>query len=58
VDLSRGDVETELIDLSDIFFSMLRGWDTELLASSLRRVMNQVERPRANIGSGPPGRID
>jgi hypothetical protein len=59
VDHFSGDVETQLIDLTDVAFSMLRGCDARWLAPSLHRVMHQVERPRANIGgSGPPGRSD
>ncbi|GAA3731531.1 hypothetical protein GCM10022225_11750 [Plantactinospora mayteni] len=52
------DVETELVDLSNDSLATLAGRDQELLARPLQRVMDQVERPRSNIGSGPPGRVD
>jgi hypothetical protein len=59
VDHSPADVETELIDLSDVSLTMLRECDRSLLEASLERVLDQVDRPRANIGSsGPPGRVD
>jgi hypothetical protein len=59
VDHFSEDVETELIDLTDIAFAALRGCDATWFAPSLRRLMHQVERPRANIGNtGPPGRDD
>jgi FXSXX-COOH protein len=59
VDFSEVDLETELVDLSDVSLATLRECDAELTAQSLRRVVSQVERPRANIGSGgPPGRVD
>lgn len=56
----EGELLTELIDLG--------GWSLEDLRSSsrhneleamLQRILGQVERPRANLGSsGPPGRAD
>ncbi|MEN3613728.1 hypothetical protein AAH979_29785 [Plantactinospora sp. ZYX-F-223] len=52
------DVETELVDLSNDSLATLAGRDQELLTRPLQRVMDQVERPRSNIGSGPPGRVD
>jgi hypothetical protein len=58
VDPSLPDVETDLVDLTDESLSTLRNCDAELLAPSLRRLLLQVERPRVNIGSGPPGRSD
>ncbi|MGX7671745.1 hypothetical protein [Plantactinospora sp. DSM 117369] len=52
------DVETELVDLSNDSLATLAGYDQDLLTRPLQRVMDQVERPRSNIGSGPPGRVD
>jgi hypothetical protein len=54
-----GSVETELLDLSEVSLSVLRQIDDAVLSSSVRRIMTQVDRPRANLGgSGPPGRVD
>jgi hypothetical protein len=52
-------VETDLIDLTGLSLSTLRACDATLLAPSLERVLQQVERPRVNLGGqGPPGRVD
>jgi hypothetical protein len=52
-------VETQLVDLSDISLMTLRSVDADAVAPSLRRLLEQVESPRANAGgSGPPGRVD
>lgn len=54
-----GSVETEMIDLTAISISALRTCDEAELALSMRRVLVQTMRPRANIGgTGPPGRVD
>jgi hypothetical protein len=54
-----GDIDTDLVDLSDSSLDDL--WDdrsVDLLAN-VQTVLRQVERPRANLGgSGPPGRAD
>lgn len=59
MDLPFRQVQTELIDLTRISISNLRTCDKSLLAPSLNRVLQQIERPRANISeSSPPGRVD
>ena len=58
MDLFPDDIETDLLDLTEIPISELRNCDSDLLARSMRRILLQVERPRANIGQGPPGRAD
>jgi len=58
MDLFPEDVETDLIDLAELPISQLRTCDRALLSRSMRRILIQVERPRANIGQGPPGRAD
>jgi hypothetical protein len=59
VDLSPTDVETDLVDLSDISLSTLHLCDRVALSRSVERLLTQVDRPRANLGgNGPPGRVD
>jgi hypothetical protein len=59
VDLSPGDVETHLIDLSRLSLAMLYRCDKSVLEDSVKTLLKQVDRPRANLGgSGPPGRVD
>lgn len=58
MDHSPDGVQTDLIDLTDLSISAVLSCDDDLLAPSMKRVLIQVERPRANIGSGPPGRAD
>jgi hypothetical protein len=59
VDLSPGDVETDLIDLSRLSLAMLYRCDKSVLEDSEKTLLKQVDRPRANLGgSGPPGRVD
>jgi hypothetical protein len=53
------DIETQLADLSGVSISALRSVDAGMLRPSLRRIVEQVERPRANVGGGdPPARED
>jgi hypothetical protein len=58
VDPSPRDVETDLVDLTDLSLSALRSCDASLLAGSMARLLRQVERPRVNLGTGPPDRVD
>jgi hypothetical protein len=56
---SDNSVETALLDLSGVSLSMLHLIDDTVLSSSVHLIMQQVDRPRANVGdSGPPGRVD
>jgi hypothetical protein len=52
------DVQTDLVDLTEASFEDLCGCDDALFEPSLDRFLRQIERPRANIGSGQPDRID
>ena len=52
------DIETDLVNLSRMSMLDLSACDEGLLARSMRRILVQVERPRSNIGQGPPGRAD
>ncbi|WP_157239915.1 hypothetical protein [Catenuloplanes japonicus] len=57
-DLS-GDVQSDLIDLTEISMDDLRQCDPRIFAESLDRILQQIEKPRFNLGTGPPGqRID
>ncbi|MCM4077912.1 hypothetical protein [Paractinoplanes hotanensis] len=59
MDLSPGDVETDLIDLSKLSLAMLYQCDESVLANSVKTLLRQVDRPRVNLGgSGPPVRVD
>lgn len=54
-----GSVETELLDLSEVSLSLLHMIDNSVLNSSVQRIMQQVDRPRANLGdTDPPKRVD
>lgn len=59
MDLSPADVETDLIDLSEVSLRALHQCDRDALADSVQRLLSQVDRPRSNLGgSAPPGRVD
>jgi hypothetical protein len=59
VDLSPADVETDLIDLSQLSLAALHRCDNSALADSVETLLKQVDRPRFNLGgTGPPGRVD
>jgi hypothetical protein len=60
VDHPAEDVSTDLVDLTETSFEDLLGCDDAIIAPSLTRFLRQIQRPRVNIGSGPPGatRID
>ncbi len=49
------DIETQLPDLTGVTLADLTRLD---LTPERRALLEQVERPRPNIGSGPPGRAD
>jgi hypothetical protein len=52
-------IETQLVDLSDTpIDQVLRAEDRERMRPFLETLYAQVERPRVNLGSGPPGRAD
>ncbi|WP_157436753.1 hypothetical protein [Actinospica robiniae] len=50
--------ESELADLSDLTVEQVRDVKDGPLASILEMTLRQVDRPRTNLGSGPPGRVD
>jgi hypothetical protein len=58
VDLDPQEIETDLIDLSATSLRHLCETDRETLSSSQSAVLEQLKHARANLGSGPPGRID
>ena len=59
MDLSPADVETELIDLSEVSLATFYRCDRAALEDSVVRLLAQVDRPRSNLGGGgPPGRVD
>jgi hypothetical protein len=51
--------ETELLALTGVSLRTLRADQSRELAAAVALVLQQVSRPRANLGgSGPPGRAD
>jgi hypothetical protein len=59
VDRSSPEIETEMVDLTDVSFDELRTSPDEPLEPYLNRVLTSIGRPRMNLGnSGPPGRVD
>jgi hypothetical protein len=58
VDHPKDDLETELVDLTSTPLSTLRDCDSRLLDASRSKVLEQVDRPRVNLGDSPPGRVD
>ncbi|GLY99088.1 hypothetical protein [Actinoplanes sp. NBRC 103695] len=51
-------VETDLPDLRGLGFDELRPQEWDALESFRDILIAQIERPRINLGSGPPGRAD
>jgi hypothetical protein len=51
----QDDIETVLPDLTGVLLADLTGLQ---LAADREVLIAQVEKPRPNIGSGPPGRAD
>jgi hypothetical protein len=59
LDVIRGPIETELADLREFGFDELcQRRLQEALEPYREALINQVERPRINLGTGPPGRAD
>lgn len=58
MDRRPGEIRTSLVDLTNASIEDLRHCDGGLIEPSLRRLLRQIERPRVNLGSGPPGRVD
>ncbi|WP_162907849.1 hypothetical protein [Allorhizocola rhizosphaerae] len=58
MDHPPGVIKTVLIDLTNVHIATLRHCDEAVLELSTRHLLHQIERHRANIGSGPPGRVD
>jgi hypothetical protein len=59
VDRSSPEIETEMVDLTEVSFDELRTNPAEPLEPYLNRVITSIARPRMNLGGGgPPGRVD
>jgi hypothetical protein len=54
---SLGEIETELVDLRNVPLGQARQAH-RALAVPLEELLRQVERPRINQGTNPPGRAD
>jgi hypothetical protein len=58
VEVPESAIEAGLVDLENVPLSELENYSDTLLGPSLSTVLGQVDRPRKNIGTGPPGRVD
>ncbi|GAA2531273.1 hypothetical protein [Winogradskya humida] len=58
MDRDPPEIETDLIDLSATSLRQLRDTDHRLLTTSQEAMLEQLEHARANLGQGPPGRVD
>ncbi|GAA2500781.1 hypothetical protein [Winogradskya humida] len=59
MDITPDTIETVLADLRGLGLDELcRRRTRDALEPFREDLMNQVERPRINLGSGPPGRAD
>ena len=54
----ENDIESFLVDLEEISLLEIESRDAGELESSVRVILQQVDRPRKNAGTGPPGRVD
>jgi hypothetical protein len=52
------DIETLLVDLKMLSIVQIEDRDPREFESSARVILQQVDRPRKNAGTGPPGRVD
>jgi len=52
------EIETQMLDIQGMPLSELGECDQAQLAPYLEMLQQQVQRPRHNMGSGPPGRVD
>jgi hypothetical protein len=55
--VTTDDLETALPDLDGMRIDLLRD-NLDVLAPFQRDLLSQVEHPRINLGTGPPGRVD
>jgi hypothetical protein len=55
---SPATLETVLLDLSSLSLEAVGSLDQSALGSALAMLYGQIDRPRVNLGSGPPGRMD
>lgn len=52
------DVESDLVDLTEVTLADLPGYDDQLLSPTMRRLLQRVDDPESNIGGYNPQRID
>jgi hypothetical protein len=52
------EIETLLVDLKEFSVPQIEDCDAREFDSSVRMILQQVDRPRKNAGTGPPGRVD
>jgi hypothetical protein len=55
---SPATLETDLLDFSSLSLEAVGSFDPSTLDSALAELYSQIDRPRVNLGSGPPGRTD
>ena len=54
----ENDIESFLVDLEEISLLEIESRDAGELESSVRVILQQVDRPRKNAGTSQPGRVD
>jgi hypothetical protein len=52
------EIETLLVDLRELSILQIEDCDAQDFESSARTILQQVDTPRKNAGTGPPGRVD
>lgn len=57
-ELTADTLDTRLLDLSALSLEALGALTPVQLAEPLDSLFEQVDWPRVNLGSGPPGRVD
>lgn len=59
LEIAKGSaLETRLLDLRSLSLEAIGRLEPSALAGSLAELYEQIDRPRVNISSGPPGRTD
>jgi FXSXX-COOH protein len=52
------DIESDLIDLTEVTLADLPTYDERVLAPALRRLLRRIDQPDSSVSSYNPQRID
>ncbi|BCY08906.1 hypothetical protein [Actinoplanes sp. L3-i22] len=58
MDEPQADIETQVVDIRDVPLGELSKRDRTQFEPYLEELLRQVTRPRYNLSTGPPGRVD